>query len=88
MATPAKGKKFAKTVTNPETGRENKVSYGQAGAAKDGGPRIRPGTSKGDAYCARSAGQMKDHPEAAKDPNSPLRLSRDKWKCEGEKSKR
>jgi hypothetical protein len=31
---------------------------------------------------------MKDHPEAAKNPNSPLRLSREKWKCEGEKSKR
>ena len=50
MPTPAKGKKSAKTYMNPETGRKNTVSYGQAGAAKDGGPRIRPGTSKGDAY--------------------------------------
>lgn len=88
MATPAKGKKSVKVVTNPDTGRTNKVSYGQAGAAKDGGPRIRPGTSKGDAYCARSAGQMRDHPQAAKDPNSPLRLSRKAWACEGEKSKK
>jgi hypothetical protein len=88
MATPAKGKKSAKVVTNPDTGRKNTVSYGQAGAAKDGGPRIRPGTSKGDAYCARSAGQMRDHPQAAKDPNSPLRLSRKAWACEGEKSKK
>jgi len=88
MATPAKGKKFAKKVKNPKTGRTIKVSYGQAGKAKDGGPRIRAGTSKGDSYCARSAGQMKKHPKAARKPNSPLRLSRKKWKCAGTKSKR
>lgn len=88
MAKPAKGKMFAKTVTSPKTGRKRTVSYGQAGKAKDGGKRIRPGTSKGDSYCARSAGQMKKHPKAAKDPNSPLRLSRKKWKCSGTKSRR
>jgi hypothetical protein len=32
-------------------------------------------------YCARSAGQMKDFPEAAKDPNSRLRQARKRWKC-------
>jgi len=48
-----------------------KVPYGQAGKAKDGGPRVRPGTKKGDAYCARSDGQMKKHPKAAANPNSP-----------------
>ena len=32
-------------------------------------------------YCARSAGQMKQHPEAAKDPNSRLRQARKRWKC-------
>jgi hypothetical protein len=32
-------------------------------------------------YCARSAGQMKDFPNAAKDPNSRLRLARKKWNC-------
>ena len=50
MAKPAKGKMFAKTTTNPKTGRKIKVSYGQAGKAKDGGKRIRPGTGKGDSY--------------------------------------
>ena len=50
MTKPAKGKMFAKTTTNPKTGRKIKVSYGQAGKAKDGGKRIRPGTSKGDSY--------------------------------------
>jgi hypothetical protein len=32
-------------------------------------------------YCARSAGQMKKFPEAAKDPNSRLRQARKRWKC-------
>ena len=80
---PAKGK--AKVHT---TASGKRVSYGQAGKAKGGGPRVRPGTSKGDAYCARSAGQMKKHPSAAKDPNSPLRLSRKRWKCSGTKSRK
>lgn len=79
-------KRFMKVVKDAATGRERTVRYGQAGKAKDGGDRIRPGTAKGDAYCARSAAQMKKHPGAAKDPNSPLRLSRAKWRCQGEKS--
>mgnify|MGYP003653407753 FL=1 len=32
-------------------------------------------------YCARSAGQMKKFPEAAKNPNSRLRQARKRWKC-------
>lgn len=82
-STPAKGKAKVKI-----TSEGRKVSYGQAGEAKGGGPRVKPGTSKGDAYCARSAGQMRDNPKAAKDPNSPLRLSRERWKCSGEKSRK
>jgi len=31
---------------------------------------------------------MRDHPGAAKDPNSPLRLSRKRWACGGERSRR
>jgi len=85
---PAKGKRFTKSYTDAKTGRRRKVSYGQAGKATSGGDRIKPGTSKGDAYCARSAGQMKKHPGAAKNPNSPLRLSRKKWKCSGKKSRK
>ena len=80
---PAKGKAKVKITAS---GR--KVSYGQAGKAKDGGPRVRPGSKKGDSYCSRSAGQMKRHPKAAKDPNSPLRLSRKRWKCVGTKSRK
>ena len=32
-------------------------------------------------FCARSAGQMKKFPKAAKDPNSRLRQARKRWKC-------
>ena len=32
-------------------------------------------------YCARSAGQMKKSPKAAKDPNSRLRQARKRWRC-------
>jgi hypothetical protein len=82
MATkPAKGKAKVKVTASGK-----KVSYGQAGKAKGGGSRVKPGTAKGDAYCARSAGQMKKHSKAAKNANSPLRLSRKRWKCSGSKS--
>lgn len=74
---PSKGKARVK-----RTASGKKVSYGQKGAS------VKPGTSKGDSYCARSAGQMRDHPSAAKNPNSPLRLSRKRWKCSGSKSRR
>lgn len=75
MAKPAKGKARVKVTS---TGK--KVSYGQRGA------NVAPNTSKGDRYCARSFGQMKEFPKAAKDPNSPLRLSRKRWQCSGKKS--
>ena len=32
-------------------------------------------------FCARSAGQMKKFPKAAKVPNSRLRQARKRWKC-------
>ena len=86
MASPAKGKARVKIYKDPKTGRTRKTSYGQAGQAKGGGPRVRPGTSKGYSYCARSFGQMKSHPKAAKDPNSALRLSRKRWRCVGKRS--
>jgi hypothetical protein len=77
--------RFTKIVVNPKTGRKRTVEYGQAGKAKDGKDRIRPGTSKGDAYCARSA---KIKGDWKSDPNSPNNLSRKKWKCRGSKSMR
>lgn len=80
MVTPRRGKAKVKVTASGK-----KVSYGQAGKAKSGGPRVKPGTSKGDSYCARSLGIAKKHP-SAKNPNSPNALSRKKWKCKGAKS--
>ncbi len=37
--------------------------------------------SRRKSYCARSAGQMKMFPKAAKDPNSRLRQARRRWRC-------
>jgi len=70
-----KDKKFVKTLPDGD-----KVYYGAKGY------RISPGTTRGDSYCARSYGQLKMYPSAAKNPNSPLRLSREKWLCKGKKS--
>ena len=83
VAKPAKGKAKVKVTSSGK-----RVSYGQSGEAKEGGPRVKPGTPKGDAYCARSYAQKKKHPKAAKNKNSPLNLSRKRWKCVGKKSRR
>ena len=72
---PSKGKRFAKRVDGKCR------SFGQKGQAKGGGDRIRPGTKKGDAYCARSAKIKK-----CKNPPCANALSRKKWKCRGSKS--
>jgi len=74
---PSKGKRFAKRVNGKCR------SFGQKGKAKGGGDRIRPGTKKGDAYCARSAKIKK-----CKNPPCANDLSRKKWKCRGSKSMR
>ena len=69
---PAKGKAKVKVTASGK-----KVSYGQAGKAKGGGPRVKPGTSKGDSYCARSLGIKKGlSKKKQNDPNTPNNLSR------------
>ena len=80
----SEGKKYSKTVVNPETGRKRTVKCGAKGY------RIAPGTDKGDRYCARSFGDMKSHNKncAGKDRNTPLCLSRAKWKCSGKSSRK
>lgn len=77
-------KKYTKIVLNPETGRKNKVRYGAKGY------RIAPGTDKGDRYCARSFGDMKSEGYncSGAERNTPLCLSRAKWKCSGKTSRR
>jgi hypothetical protein len=84
MAKPRAGKAKVKITASGK-----RVSYGQAGNATGGGPRVRPGTSKGDAYCARSLGIKKRlSKEKQNDPNTPNNLSRRRWKCSGAKSRK
>jgi hypothetical protein len=79
---PAKGKKFSKSYTDSKTGRKKTVSYGAKGY------KIKPGTSAGDSYCARSSGisQKAGYDCGGKDRNKPNCLSRRKWHCRGKKS--
>ena len=46
--------------------------------------KVKPGAKdakRRKSFCARSLGQMKKFPKAAKDPNSRLRQARRRWKC-------
>ena len=76
------GKKYTHTYTDSKTGKKRKVRYGAKGYS------ISPGTKKGDSYCARSYGDMKSEGMdcSGADKNTPMCLSRKKWKCKGKKS--
>jgi hypothetical protein len=66
---------------------KGRASYNAANPGKPGlkPPAPKPKTKKDAArrksFCARSAGQMKMWPEAAKDPESRLRKARKAWNC-------
>ena len=82
MAKPRAGKAKVQVTSD---GR--RISYGQAGNARGGGPRVKPGTSKGDSYCARSLGiKRRLSKKKQNDPNTPNNLSRKRWNCVGAKS--
>jgi hypothetical protein len=76
------GKKYTHTYKDSKTGKTKKVRYGAKGYT------IAPGTKKGDAYCARSLGDMKSEGMDCSGPdrNTPMCLSRKKWRCKGAKS--
>lgn len=67
---------------NPKGGLNAK---GRAAYNRATGSNLKPpqpeGGKRQKSFCARSAGQMKMFPEAAKDPNSRLRLARKAWNC-------
>ena len=50
-------------------------------AVTESKPRTKGRAARRKSYCARSAGQMKKFPKAAKNPNSRLRQARKRWKC-------
>jgi hypothetical protein len=66
---------------------KGRASYNKANPGKPGlkAPAPTPKTPKDAArkksFCARSAGQAKMFPKAAKDPNSRLNAARKVWKC-------
>lgn len=76
------GKKYTHTYKDPKTGNTRKVRYGAKGY------KIAPGTKRGDSYCARSEGDMKSEGMDCSGPdrNTPMCLSRKKWRCRGAKS--
>ena len=46
--------------------------------------KVKPGSrdaKRRKSFCARSLGQMKKFPKAAKNPNSRLRKARRRWRC-------
>ena len=60
----------------------NKKTGGNLKTAVTG--KVKPGSKaagRRKSYCARSAGQMKQFPKAANNPNSRLRQARRRWKC-------
>lgn len=71
---------------NPKGGLNAK---GRASAKKQGmnlkppapNPKTKKDAARRKSFCARSAGQAKMFPEAAKDPNSRLRKARRAWNC-------
>lgn len=80
--TESDGKKYTHTYKDPKTGNTRKVRYGAQGY------KIAPGTKRGDSYCARSLGDMKSEGMDCSGPdrNTPMCLSRKKWRCRGAKS--
>jgi hypothetical protein len=69
---------------NPAGGlnAKGRASYNRANPGKPGLKAPQPeGGPRRDSFCARSAGQMKMWPKAAKNPKSRLRLARKAWNC-------
>lgn len=69
---------------NPKGGlnAKGRASYNRANPGKPGLKPPQPeGGARKKSFCARSAGQMKMWPKAAKDPNSRLRKARRAWAC-------
>tara|TARA_R100001163_G_scaffold8113_1_gene8173 strand:+ start:2802 stop:3065 length:264 start_codon:yes stop_codon:yes gene_type:complete len=83
-AKPRRGKARVKVTKSGK-----RISYGQAGKAKGGGPRVKPGTSKGNFLRSKSHGIKKRLSKKKRNnPNTPNNLSRKRWKCVGKKSRR
>ena len=84
---PRKSKYFRKTESGAGMTQEGVMAYRR----KNPGSKLKTAVTENNpgpkraarrkSFCARSAGQMKMFPKAAKDPNSRLRQARKRWKC-------
>ena len=85
--TTGKGGNYRKTKSGAGMTKKGAAAYRRANS----GSKLKTAvTGKGEwskaakrwkSFCARSAGQMKKFPKAAKNPNSRLRQARKRWKC-------
>ena len=64
-----------------EKGRASAKAQGMNLKPPAPNPKTDKDAARRKSYCARSAGQMKQFPEAAKDPESRLRKARRAWNC-------
>lgn len=84
--TPAWTRKEGKD-TNGGLNAKGRASYNKANPGKPGlkppapNPKNEKDAKRRKSFCARSAGQMKMWPDAAKDPTSRLRKARKAWNC-------
>ena len=66
---------------------KGRASYNKANPGKPGlkppapNPKNKEDEGRRKSFCARSAGQAKKFPDAAKDPDSRLNKARRAWKC-------
>ena len=66
---------------------KGRASYNKANPGKPGlkppapNPKTEKDAARRKSFCARSAGQAKMFPEAAKDPESRLNKARRAWNC-------
>ena len=78
----SKKKSTKKSTKKPAKGKAVRVTKdGKTRSVGQAGKMPKPGTKKGDAYCARSAGIKK-----CKNPPCANDISRKRWKCRGKKS--
>jgi hypothetical protein len=79
------GRTIKKYDLNNIVGRPTGQGYGKARNGPQTAVTEKKPTGKRAArrrsFCARSAGQMKKFPKAAKNPNSRLRQARRRWRC-------
>ena len=86
--TTGKGANYRPTKSGAGMTAKGVKAYRRANPGSKLKPAVTGKVKKGSAaakrrksFCARSAGQMKKFPKAAKNPNSRLRQARRRWKC-------